>query len=122
MPQPVSFFKEANGKPAFIMLPYDEYLKLTEGEKPAGRIPADGTTPHEVMRLCVKNSWSMIRAWREHLALTQAEMARRLEIRQPNYAAMEAPDAKSRYDTVLKLARAAGVMLAPDHTRLAPLL
>ncbi|WP_350494884.1 hypothetical protein [Neopusillimonas aromaticivorans] len=36
---------EANGKPAFVVLPYDEYLKLTEGKKPAGRIPADGTTP-----------------------------------------------------------------------------
>jgi len=111
LPQPVSFFKEANGKPAFIMLPYDEYLKLTEGEKPAGRIPADGTTPHEVMRLCVKNSWSMIRAWREHLALTQAEMARRLEIRQPSYAAMEAPDAKPKKTTRERIAAAMGLSL-----------
>ena len=75
---------EANGKPAFVVLPYDEYMKLTGQQKPAGRIPADGTTRHEVMRLAVKNDWSMIRAWREHLGLTQAEMAQRLEIRQPS--------------------------------------
>ena len=102
---------EANGKPAFVVLPYDEYLKLTEGKKPAGRIPADGTTPHEVMRLCVKNGWSMIRAWREHLALTQAEMARRLEIRQPSYAAMEAPDAKPKKTTRVRIAAAVGLSL-----------
>lgn len=102
---------EANGKPAFVVLPYDEYLRLTERKKPSGRIPADGTTPHEVMRLCVKNDWSMIRAWREHLGLTQTEVARRLEIRQPSYAAMEAPDAKPKKATRQRIAAAMGLSL-----------
>ncbi|MDN5842904.1 MAG: helix-turn-helix transcriptional regulator [Alcaligenaceae bacterium] len=102
---------EANGKPAFVVLPYDEYLELTGGQKPAGRIPADDTTPHEVMCLCVKNDWSMIRAWREHLGLTQAEMATRLEIRQPSYAAMEAPDAKPKKTTRERIATAMGLSL-----------
>lgn len=102
---------EANGKPAFVVLPYDEYLELTGGQKPAGRIPADDTTPHEVMRLCVKNYWSMIRAWREHLGLTQTEMAKRLEIRQPSYAAMEAPDAKPKKVTRERIAAAMGITL-----------
>jgi len=65
---------QTNGKPAFVVLPYEEYIRLTGKEHHAGRIPADGTTPHEVMRLSVKNGWSMIRAWREHLGLTQTEM------------------------------------------------
>lgn len=102
---------EANGKPAFVVLPYDEYLKLTGENKPFGRIPADGTTPHEVMRLAVKNDWSMIRAWREHLGLTQTEMARRLDIRQPSYAAMEAPDAKPKKITKDRIAAAMGISL-----------
>jgi len=102
---------EANGKPAFVVLPYDEYLKLTGGQASSGRIPADGTTPHEVIRQCVKNDWSMIRAWREHLGLTQAEMARRLEIRQPSYAAMEAPDAKPKKATRERIAAAMGLSL-----------
>jgi len=79
---------EANGKPAFVVLPYDEYVKFSRDVKLAGRIPSDCTMPHEVMRLAVKNGWSMMRVWREHLGLTQAEMAGRLEIRQPSYAAM----------------------------------
>lgn len=100
---------EANGEPAFVVLSYDEYLKLTGAQSPAGRVPADGTTPHEVMRLHVKNGWSMIRAWREHLGLTQLEMAKRLEIRQPSYAAMEAPDAKPKKTTRERIAAAMGV-------------
>lgn len=102
---------ETNGKPAFVVLPYDEYLELTGRQKPAGRVPADGTTPHEVMRLTVKNDWSMIRAWREHLGLTQTEMARRLEIRQPSYAAMEGPDAKPKKATRERIAAAMGISL-----------
>ncbi|MFC3337324.1 helix-turn-helix domain-containing protein [Paracandidimonas soli] len=102
---------EANGEPAFVVLPYDEYVKLLGKAQPSGRIPADGTTPHEVMRLSVNNGWSMIRSWREHLGLTQAEMARRLEIRQPSYAAMEAPDAKPKKATRERIAAAMGISM-----------
>lgn len=102
---------EANGKPAFVVLPYDEYVKLIGGRASAGRIPADDTTPHEVVRAHVKNGWSMIRAWREHLGLTQADMAQRLEIRQPSYAAMEAPDAKPKKATRERIAAAMGISL-----------
>ena len=58
------------------------------------------------MRLCVKSDWSMIRAWREHLSLTQAEMARLLEICQPSYAAMEDPDDKPKKATRARIAAA----------------
>ncbi|MFA5520172.1 MAG: helix-turn-helix transcriptional regulator [Castellaniella sp.] len=102
---------KTNGKPAFVVLPYDEYLQLTGEKRPSGRIPADGTTPHEVMRLFVRNDWSMIRAWREHLGLTQTEMARRLDIRQPSYAAMEAPDANPKKTTRERIAAAMGISL-----------
>jgi len=102
---------ETDGKPAFVVLPYDEYVKLYGEKKHTGRIPSDGTTPHEVIRLSVKNGWSMIRAWREHLDLTQAEIAQRLEIRQPSYAAMEAPDAKPKKVTRQRIATAMGITL-----------
>lgn len=100
-----------NGKPAFVVLPYDEYLRLTGARTPAGRIPADDTTPHEVVSAHVKNGWSMIRAWREHLGLTQADMAQRLEIRQPSYAAMEAPQARPKKLTRERIAAAMGISL-----------
>jgi len=102
---------ETNGRPAFVVLPYDDYVQLAKVQESAGRIPSDGSTPHEVMRLSVKNGWSMMRAWREHLELTQAEMARRLEIRQPSYAAMEAPEAKPKKATRQRIAAALGITL-----------
>lgn len=103
---------EADGKPAFVVLPYDEYLLLTGG-KPVekARVPADDSVPHEVMRMQVKNDWSLIRAWREHLGITQTEMASRLGIRQPSYAAMEALDAKPKKTTRERIAAALGVSL-----------
>jgi len=108
---------ETNGRPAFVVLPYDDYVQLAGARHPVdrspapGRIPPDGTTPHEVMRLAVKNGWSMMRAWREHLGLTQTDMARRLEIRQPSYAAMEAPEAKPKKATRQRIAAAMGITL-----------
>jgi len=102
---------QTNGMPAFVVLPYDEYARLVGEPAQAGRIPADGTTPHEVIRLSIKNGWSMMRAWREHLGLTQAELAHRLEIRQPSYAAMEAPDAKPKKATRQRIAAAMGITL-----------
>ncbi len=108
---------EANGKPAFVVLPYDEYIKLTQ-TKPAAntRIPADGSVPHEVMRLQFKNDWSLIRSWREYLGLTQSEMASRLEIRQPSYAAMETQEAKPKKATRERIANALGVSLEQVST------
>ena len=61
---------EANGKPAFVVLPYDEYL-----------------------------------------GLTQTEMAARLDIRQPSYAAMEAVDANPKRFTRERIADALGLSL-----------
>lgn len=106
-------FLEADGKPAFVVLPYAEYLELTRAHAaPAAsdvRIPADGTIPHEVILLMTENDWSIIRAWREYLGVTQTEMAARLDIRQPSYSAMEAPDAKPRKATRERIATALGL-------------
>jgi DNA-binding XRE family transcriptional regulator len=104
---------EADGKPAFVVLPYAEYLALTGSppvapERPA-RVPADGTIPHEVVSLMASNNWSIVRAWREYLGVTQVEMAARLGIRQPSYAAMEAPGAKTKKITRERIAVALGV-------------
>lgn len=59
---------ESDGKPAFVVLPYAEYLALTRtrarpARRPA-RVPADGSIPHEVVALMSGNGWSIVRAWR----------------------------------------------------------
>lgn len=110
---------EHGGEPTFVILPYAEYLALTgkglKQEKLAAdpRIPADGSIPHEVASRVLEDGLSVVRAWREYLGLTQAEMAARLNVRQPTYAGMEAPDAKPRKSTRARIAAALGVM--PDH-------
>jgi DNA-binding XRE family transcriptional regulator len=101
---------EACGKPAFVVLPYREYLELIgQPERPAPRIPVDGTIPNEVVQLVITNGWSVIRAWREYLGITQIEMARRLDIRQPTYVGMEAVDAHPRRSTRARIADAMGL-------------
>jgi len=104
---------ETDGKPAFVVLPYAEYLELTRAHpapvRTHPRIPADGSIPHEVVLLMTENDWSIIRAWREYLGVTQTEMAARLEIRQPSYAAMEANDARPRKATRQRIAAALGL-------------
>jgi len=104
---------ESDGKPAFVVLPYSEYLALTGVKsKPSRRpprVPADGTIPHEVVMLMSGNGWSIARAWREYLGVTQTDMAIRLGIRQPSYAAMEAPGANPRRSTRERIAAALGI-------------
>ena len=96
---------KASGKPAFVIVPYDDYIALTHHSP---RIPIDDTIPHEVVKLQVENGWSLIRSWREYLGITQQEMAQRLQVRQPTYANMEAPDAKPRKATIARIANALG--------------
>jgi len=116
-----TFVKAADGQPAFVVLPYLEYVQLTGAKAPGRladvRIPADGTIPHEVVELMTGNGWSSVRAWREYLGITQTEMAARLGIRQPSYAAMEAPGARPRRATSERIAAALGVQLTQIDLR-----
>lgn len=95
------------------MKSYSEYLALTGAPAAIARrqprIPSDGTIPHEVVTLMASNGWSIVRAWREYLGITQVDMAARLGIRQPSYAAMESADANPRKSTRERLAAALGV-------------
>lgn len=45
--------------------------------------------PHEVVNLVFDNDWTPIRAWREYLTLTQAEVASRIGVSQAAYAQSE---------------------------------
>lgn len=96
-PTNIQVINGPDGKPAFVVIPYDEYRKsLTEG-----------TIPHEVVSATVDGA-TPVRAWREHLRLTQAEVAQRLGIAQSSYAKQEASDALRR-STIEKIAAALGI-------------
>lgn len=94
-----------NGHPAFVVIPYEEYLKI---RRPF--IPDDGeSVPHEVVGMTVMNGYTLVRAWREYLGLTQKDVADKMGITQAALSQMESGAKKLRKATLEKLAAALGV-------------
>ncbi len=90
------------GKPAFAVMPYDDFLKLTEKSE------TEPTIPHEVVGLVIENRWNLVKAWRKHLGLSQKELAKRAGISQPALSQMERSD-NLRDRTLEKMAVAMGL-------------
>lgn len=67
------------------------------------------TIPNAVVDKVINKDMTPIRAWREHLGLTQAEVARRLGISQSAYAQQEAKEPVRKY-TREKIAQALGIV------------
>jgi ribosome-binding protein aMBF1 (putative translation factor) len=95
-----------SGKPAFAVVPYDQFLKLL-ARADAGT--EEATIPHEVVKAHIEGGVSLVRAWREHLGLTQEELAGRAGMSQPAVAKLEASTARPRRATLQKLAEALGL-------------
>ena len=91
----------ADGLPAFVVVPYAEFLRRFERET--------DLVPNEVVNLAMDNGWSPARAWREHRGLTQAVVAATLGVSQAAVAQFEAASAKLKPATAAKLAVALGV-------------
>ena len=72
----------ANGKPAFVVVPYADFRKMKASF-------AQGSVPSDVVNLSFERGVSAMAAWREHLNLTQAEVAKRMKVSQAAYAQME---------------------------------
>ena len=92
--------------PAFVVIPYDEYIKAFP-DKPW--IPEGDMIPHEVVGMTIKKGYSLIRAWREYLGMTQSEVAGKLEITQAALSQMESGEKKLRKKTIEKLSVALGL-------------
>ncbi|MEW5771927.1 MAG: helix-turn-helix transcriptional regulator [Thermodesulfobacteriota bacterium] len=67
--------------------------------------------PWEIAHVAPECGWSLVRSWREHLGLTQAEVAARMTppISRTAHAQMEAPDARLRPGTINRIAADLGV-------------
>ncbi|MHA6820152.1 helix-turn-helix domain-containing protein [Ralstonia pseudosolanacearum] len=91
-----------DGAPAFVVIPYAEYI--------AGRMEDRSLIPHAVIERTVEGA-TPVRAWREHLGLTQAEVAARLGISQPAYAQQESSD-RLRKASRDRIAAALGILPA----------
>lgn len=95
--------RDESGKPAFVVVPFARFQTLTGGFTP-------GTVPNAVVGMVFDDGLSPIKAWREYLRLTQAEVAERLGVSQAAYAQMENAK-KPRRITRAKIAEALGIEL-----------
>jgi len=94
--------KGTDGQPAFVVIPYQDFLTLN--------MRAEALIPHDVISAMVDGATS-IKAWREYLGFTQAEVAGRMGVSQAALAQMEAPEGKPRKMTLRKVAEALGISL-----------
>ena len=93
----------SDGKPAFVVLPYADFVKLPGAF-------TQGTIPNAVVGRRVMDEVSMLQAWREYLMLTQADMAVRMGITQAGYAQIESAK-RPRKATLQKAAEALDITL-----------
>lgn len=93
------------GLPVAVVVPYGDYVRAFETE--------DVTIPHEVVMRSI--DVSLIRAWREHLGMSQAEVAARMGVSQPAYQKLEDKEARPRLATLKKIAAALNLDIRQIH-------
>jgi DNA-binding XRE family transcriptional regulator len=97
------------GNPALVLVPWDEFKRirpLLDGDK----ISATGI-PQAVVEAHILRAVPMIRAWREHIGITQRELATRIGVSQAAVAKLEKPNARPRRATLEKIAEALGISI-----------
>ena len=95
--------KDASGAIQYVVVPYADFLRLS------GRV--ETAVPNEVVERVIMGKLSPIRGWREHLGLTQSEVAARMEISQAALAQIESSEAHPRKTTLRRVAQALGIQL-----------
>lgn len=61
------------------------------------------TVPSEVVNICITQNLSWLAAWRVHMGLTQADVAKRIDCNEATYRAVETSEAPPQ-DALIKLA------------------
>ena len=101
-PTNVQIIKQG-GHPAFAVIPYEDYMRVF---RKTSRSPKSGNIPNEVVWLSIDKGYTLARAWREYLGLTQKEVASRMGISQAALSQMESGEKKLRKASLGKLAEA----------------
>lgn len=91
------------GIPRYAVVPFEDFQRLMAA---AGE--ADPTIPHAVISATVDGA-SPLRAWREHLGISQADIADRMGITQSAYSQMESSHDRLRKTTRDRIATALGI-------------
>ena len=95
-----------DGRPAFAVIPWNKYQELLQNQ--IDPVEPDVWFPNEVVKANVRGE-GLIKAWREYLNLTQAELATRAGMKQSALARLERNATNPRKSTLLKLAEAMGI-------------
>ena len=95
--------RDASGAIQYVVVPYADFLRLESKQS--------ALVPNEVVERVIMGKLTPIRAWREQLGLTQAEVAGRMAISQAAFAQLEAPEARPRKSTLRRVAQALGLQL-----------
>jgi DNA-binding XRE family transcriptional regulator len=90
-----------DGLPAFAVMPYERFVREYGHER--------DLIPNEVVRRILVDDMTPARAWREHLGMTQAEVAELAGMTQAALSQIESGQHKPRKATKAKLAKALGV-------------
>ncbi|WP_231757976.1 helix-turn-helix domain-containing protein [Microbulbifer elongatus] len=96
----VQIINGADGKPEYAVIPYQEFLHLYSQQ--------EQLIPNAVVGKVIEQGLSPMRAWREYLKLTQAEVAETLRITQAAYAQLESSE-RPRKSTLQRVASALGI-------------
>jgi DNA-binding XRE family transcriptional regulator len=108
MKAPIEYrIAEEAGRPVAIV-PLEQFTALVERAGEADAL----TLPHEVASRHLVDGVPLLRAWREHLGLTQAALAGRMGVTQAQVAQWERPGARPRHATLRKAAEALGLHVA----------
>jgi len=98
-----------DGKPAFVLVPAEDFERV---RLLLARAAVRDAVPQAVVEANVLREVPMIRAWREHLSLTQDDVASRAGMKQSALARLERGDSAPRRATLAKLAAAMGLTVA----------
>lgn len=99
----VQIINGIDGNPAFVVIPYADYLKEHALD--------NATIPNEVVGAVIKQDITPIKAWREYLHLSTAELATRLGVSEAEYIDIER-QAKPSRTWLKKVATALGITIA----------
>ena len=79
-PTNIQVINGPDGRPAFVVIPHADYMRLYASDR--------DLIPHDVISRTVDGA-TPVRAWREHLSLTQAEVAKESGLKQADISKIE---------------------------------
>lgn len=95
------------GKPVFVLVPWEEFNRVRPYLEQSDVLK--DTVPHDIVEANVLHGVPIIKAWREHMGMTQEQLAEKIGVKQPSLARIESGTVKPRHSTIIKLSAVFGI-------------